>query len=238
MTTVVISQPMFFPWVGMFEQIRLADVYVHYDDVQFSKGSFSNRVQVKTEKGAHWLSVPLTGLRLGQRINEVCLDGTTGWRDRHLALLEQAYRRAPHRDEMLGLVHGVYGRASATLSELAMASMEAVVSYFDLAPGTAFHRSSELGVPGVSDDRVLSLVKRFGGARYVTGHGARNYLDHEMFEGAGVEVSYLDYQKTPYSQLHGAFTPFVSILDLIANEGVKGASYVVSPAVPWRSFLS
>ena len=50
MTTVVISQPMFFPWVGMFEQIALADVYVHYDDVQFSKGSFTNRVQLKTAR--------------------------------------------------------------------------------------------------------------------------------------------------------------------------------------------
>jgi hypothetical protein len=40
--TVVISQPMFFPWVGMLEQLKLADTYVHYDDVQFEKGSFSN----------------------------------------------------------------------------------------------------------------------------------------------------------------------------------------------------
>ena len=34
---VVISQPMLFPWVGMLEQVRLADSYVHYSDVQFSK---------------------------------------------------------------------------------------------------------------------------------------------------------------------------------------------------------
>ena len=44
---VVISQSMFFPWVGFLEQLKLADVYVFYDDVQFSKGSFTNRVRVK-----------------------------------------------------------------------------------------------------------------------------------------------------------------------------------------------
>lgn len=38
---------MFFPWVGFLEQLKLVDVYVFYDDVQFSKGSFTNRVQVK-----------------------------------------------------------------------------------------------------------------------------------------------------------------------------------------------
>ncbi len=60
---VVISQPMLFPWAGMFEQIRLADVYVHYPDVQFSKGSFTNRVQVKTAGGSRWLTLPLRDLQ-------------------------------------------------------------------------------------------------------------------------------------------------------------------------------
>ena len=57
---VVISQSMYFPWVGMLEQIRLADVFIHYDDVQFSKGSFSNRVQVKQPDGTSaWMTIPL-----------------------------------------------------------------------------------------------------------------------------------------------------------------------------------
>ena len=64
---VVISQPMFFPWVGFLEQMRLADVYVHYDDVQFSKGSFTNRVQIKTPEGFIWLTAPLRNLRAGRK---------------------------------------------------------------------------------------------------------------------------------------------------------------------------
>ena len=55
----------------MFEQIRLADAFVHYSDVQFSKGSFVNRVQIKTSAGIRWLTVPLEKLKLGQRIDEV-----------------------------------------------------------------------------------------------------------------------------------------------------------------------
>ena len=55
---LVISQSMYFPWVGMLEQIRLADVFMHYDDVQLARG-FYNRVQVKTAQGARWLTVPL-----------------------------------------------------------------------------------------------------------------------------------------------------------------------------------
>src|SRR5690606_29856763 len=71
---IVISQPMYFPWVGQLEQLRLADTFVFYDDVQFSKGSFSNRVQIKTEAGMRWMTVPLKDLHLGQLINGVALD--------------------------------------------------------------------------------------------------------------------------------------------------------------------
>ena len=71
MKTVVISQPMYFPWVGMLEQMALADVWVHLDDAQFSKGGFFNRVQIKTTDGTPWLTVPLAENKLGQPLNEI-----------------------------------------------------------------------------------------------------------------------------------------------------------------------
>ena len=80
---IVISQPMFFPWVGMFEQIRLADTYVHYSDVPFSKGSFVNRVQVKTAQGTPWMTVPLKSFSIGQSICDVEIDDQKDWRRKH-----------------------------------------------------------------------------------------------------------------------------------------------------------
>src|ERR1700722_18634953 len=114
MSTIVISQPTFFPWVGMFEQIRLADVYDHYDDVQFSKGWFTNRVQIKTAAGSKWLTVPLENHRLGQRINETAVDRSHNWRSSHLAFLDQAYKHAPFRTEMLSIAEDVYGDPELT----------------------------------------------------------------------------------------------------------------------------
>jgi hypothetical protein len=236
--TVVISQPMFFPWVGMFEQMRLADAYVHYDDVQFSKGSFTNRVQIKTAKGVQWLTVPLRDLHLGQRIMEVAVDNRQDWRQKHLLTLSQAYAQAPFKDEMLSLVRQVYEKPADTISELAASSMMAIHGYFGFSRPTEFHWSSRMGIGGDSSARVLAVVKHLRGDVYVTGHGARHYMDHEWFEREGVRVEYIDYQKRPYPQLHGDFTPFVSTLDLVANAGRAGAEVFVSQTVPWREFLA
>ncbi len=235
---VVVSQPMFFPWVGMFEQIRQADVYVHYDDVAFSKGSFTNRVQIKTAGGSRWLTLPLKDHHLGQLIREVRLRDDEDWRSRHLTFLEQSYREAPQCAEMLEMVRGVYANGTAGLADVTIAGMETACAYFDLRPARGFQLSSSLGIPGKSWERVRNIVEHFGGDVYVTGHGAREYLDHEAFEARGIRVEYLDYRKQPYPQLHGEFTPYVSILDLVANMGRAGKEAICSPTVPWRRFLS
>ena len=234
---VVISQPMFFPWAGMFEQIRLADVYVHYGDVQFSKGSFTNRVQIKTAQGSKWLTVPLQQFSLGQVIDEVLLDTHSNWRRQHLAQLKQAYAAAPYCKDMLALVESVYQQPHITIGQLSRDSMAACCRYYGLDVGRRFIEIGSLGIGGASSQRVRDIVKVLGGTRYITGHGARHYLDHQLFEDARIRVEYMDYQKRPYPQLHGEFTPYVSLLDLIANTGPQGIDCIVSGTHYWKDFL-
>lgn len=235
---VVISQPMFFPWVGMLEQVRLADTYVHYADVQFSKGSFTNRVQVKTAQGPVWMTVPLQSVTLGQHIDEISINMQKNWQRQHLETLRQAYAHAPYRQDMLELVDDVYAEAHTRLAPLSEASMQALCAYFRLETGRRFLHSTELCVGDSSSQRVLSIVQALGGTRYITGWGARHYLDHALFESAGVQVEYMDYRKLPYPQLHGDFTPFVSALDLVANTGREGLRYITSDTIYWKDFVT
>lgn len=230
---VVVSQPMYFPWAGILEQIRLADIFVHYDDVQFARGFF-NRVQVKVSGGMPWLTVPTVGKGRGIALNEIKLDNSINWRAQHRATLAHAYAKAPYKDEMLTLVDGVFSDELETLADLGRASVEALAGYFDLLEGRKFISSSEMGIGGSGSQRLLDIVQALGGRSYVTGHGALQYLDHDLFEVAEVSVDYMSYQKKPYPQLYGEFTPFVTALDLIANCGRDGRKYLVSETVGWQ----
>jgi hypothetical protein len=235
MKTVVISQPMYFPWVGMFEQMRLADVYVHLDDAQFSKGGFFNRVQFKTQQGTPWLTAPLAANNLGLSLNETQL-ATTGWQRKHFTSLQQAYSKAPHVEEMLALVDEVFAEKTDSLAALGAMSMEKLAEYFEIKPGN-IRWSSRMNVTGEGSARVMAICQTLGAERYITGHGARNYLDHKALEAAGVRVEYMNYEKRPYSQLHDEFTPFISTLDLVANRGRLGREVIVSSSVYWRDYL-
>jgi hypothetical protein len=236
MKRVVISQPMFFPWVGMLEQISLADAFVYYDDVQFSKGSFTNRVQIKTSQGFKWMTVPVK-VNFGSLISEVQLNNQQDWKTSHLAFLKQTYSRTPFLDDMLRVVKEVYEQPFNNISDLAIASMEALCNYFLIAERTRFIKSSDMMIDGSSSRRVLDIVKNLNGDAYITGHGARNYLDHQLFEDSNIKVEYIFYEKKPYKQQDGEFNPFVSALDLIANAGQEGKEVICSKTLYWKDFI-
>ena len=236
----VISQPMYLPWCGLFEQIRLCDVFVYYNDVQFSKGSFTNRVQIKANnrEGIEWLTIPLTNLKLGININQLLINQKIDWKNGHRLLLEQNYYGAPFYSEMKKLVEELLAYETESLSEFAIKSMEIILRYFELDKNKSFFKSSDLNISGKSSQRVLDIVTHFKCNKYVTGHGASKYLDHYLFEKKGIEVEYIDYRKNVYPQMNGPFTPYVSIIDLIANTGKNGIDYINSSTVNWKKFIT
>ena len=234
---VVVSQPMFLPWPGLLEQARLADVFVHYDDVQLPQGrSFMSRVQVRTQAGSKWLTAPLDRKGSGRNIDETLLAKDDGWRQQHMQTLRHAYGRASFAEQMFAIAHDIYSIETRNLAMFNAESIEKMASFFGLQ--TQFYRSSKLNIGGRSSRRLIDICRHFGASEYITGHGASNYLDHDAFEAAGIDVSYMKYECTPYPQLHGAFTPYVSALDLVANCGRNGAQFIRSGTVNWKAFLN
>ena len=232
--TLVILQPQFCPWIGVFEQIACADIYVHYDDVQLPQGrSFTSRVQIKTPNGVQWLTVPIVK-RKSNTIQMTALSPDNKWKEKHLRTLEHAYSKAPFKYEMLSLLTEIYQSNHETISALNIDALEKISDYYNL--GTTFYKSSDVNIGGKSTHRLIDICKHYSASRYITGWGAKNYIEHEKFDDEGIKLCYMDYQKKPYLQQHDGFTPYVSILDLIANCGKEGKKMIMSEPVYWRDF--
>lgn len=212
-----------------------ADIYVHLDDAQFSKGSFTNRIQIKHPNGIKWMTVPLKGKGQYQPINRLEA-ADRDWKRQHRELVCQALSGAPFFQNALDLFDRAY--EYEPLIELLTASVEMSAASLAIKRPSRWLKSSELGIRGSSSERVLSIVKAVGGARYVTAHGAANYLDHQAFEAHGVSVEYADYSQETYPQLHGNFTPYVSVLDLVANLGPLAGDAIHPKTIPWQKFLT
>jgi WbqC-like protein len=231
---VAINQPCYLPWRGHFALMKQADVFVFYDDVQFTSNtsrSFLARVQLKTEAGRRWLTVPVRKSgRFGQRIDEVLIADDGRWAARHAAAIRAALRGAPFAATVEGVLAALAGRER--LAELTITTTRMMAALLGIQRETL--RSSALGLPGAGSARVLAICRSLGATRYVSGHGGLDYLDHEAFEAAGIEVDYMDYDLSPYPQQYGPFEPYVTALDTLANLGPAAGAHVGARTVPWR----
>jgi hypothetical protein len=242
---IVISQPMFLPWRGIFEQIRLCRQFVFYDDVQLPLGGgrgrgFTTRVQIKTAKGVDWLTLPVIRADKGKQLINAAQFAHMDWKQEHLSKIAQAYKAAPYFEPIYEtVVKPIYAIETDSLAEFCMQSTKLLCAKLGLTP--EMYVSSELPVSrdtGASK-RVLDICEHLGASEYISGLGAMNYLDYALFEEAGVRVCYMDYQLPPYAQLHGEFTPYVSIIDMLFNLGCEGTEAELgSEATYWKLWPS
>ena len=78
MTVGVILQPTYLPWLGYFDMVDQANVYIILDDVQFSRRSWQQRNRIKTDRGSVLLTCPcITKSLRQQEIKDVRLDINT-----------------------------------------------------------------------------------------------------------------------------------------------------------------
>jgi len=221
---------MYFPWVGFMEMMKLADVFVWLDDVQFSRGSFTNRVQVKLQSGTKWMTIPLLGKGVKTAICDLSSADDT-WRKSHRSILLDAFTSAPYRESALEIFDNAIAREP--LSEVLISSCEAQAIAMDALP-KRIERVGNIDAKDTSWRRVIQIVKAVGGSRYVSGAGGANYLDHEAFDREGLSIEYMDYNPIPWPQSGLEFTPYVTGLDLIAACGIGCAAHLRPRTISWR----
>jgi hypothetical protein len=224
---VGIHQPNFMPWMGFFNKICLADVFVLIDEVQYVKGSVCKRTKLKNNMGeAVWLTVPVN-LENGSAstFNEVKM-ADSKWQRKAINLIKASYLKTPFFQSYFPEVEELLLRDYQSLAKLNIAFINFFCTQF--AIDTPIRIQSELGIEfGKKNYLNLGITKHFGGNVYLSGAGARKYNDPNLFLEEGVELRYQDFKAPRYSQANGEFIEGLSILDLLFNEGEKGRQRIL-----------
>ena len=225
MNTVAVVQSNYIPWKGYFDIIHDVDLFIFYDDVQYTKNDWRNRNRIKTPSGPEWLTIPV-GKSENRLICEVGLSDNS-WSQKHWATLRQNYRRAPFFAEYEVVLEEFYlGRRWASLSELNQQFIQTVAREC-LGIETRFRDSREYSPIGSKLDRLLDLLRKAGATRYVSGPAAKTYIDAERFLAAGIELVWKSYEGYPeYPQFYPPFVHGVSVLDLLFHKGPSAGEYI------------
>jgi hypothetical protein len=224
----VIMQPTFLPWVGYFDLIDQADVFVFLETVQFEKQTWQQRNRIRTSNGLEWLTVPvfIKG-KFGQLIREVEIR-TTDFPHKYIKTLGQHYGKTPYyreyKEELEGILMSV--RKDPSLARLNITLIQWLSR--QLGVSSRFITASELFVEGKRSERIISILRRVGADLYMSPQGSLDYLlkDRAIFKAGGFPVLIHNYTHPKYRQQYKPFTPGASAVDLLFNEG-PGASSII-----------
>jgi hypothetical protein len=213
-----IHQPAYLPWLGYFDKISKSDVHIFFDDAQYSKNNLFNRNRIKTQIGELWLTVPIR-YKSGRSICETEIDNSSNWREKHWKTITCNYSKARFFKEYAGMFEEIYSRDWKILSDLTIAMNETICEIMGIK--TKFYRSSELKAEGMSNEKLINLCKNIGADVYLSGQGAKAYMNEDLFREQGITVEYQEFSYPVYPQQWGEFIPNLSVIDYLFNCGVE-----------------
>jgi len=214
---VSVHQPQYLPWLGYFDKIDKADVFVLLDNVQFKKNEWQNRNKIKTANGWQWLTVPVL-YKFPQLIIEVEINNAERWQHRQRQAIVSNYKKAPSWSALSGFFEDIFATQWQTISELNIAVVRKLADILGIE--TPVYVASELGqFPDDPDERLIAITKHFGADTYLAGSGGKDYMNLEKYDNNGIKVLFQEYTHPVYHQLFGDFEPFMSVVDLIFNHG-------------------
>lgn len=229
MTTAVITQPTYLPWLGYFEAMAHADVYVVLDTVQFQKRSWHSRNRLKGSDGEpFWLSVPVASAPQQTPLAEIRVAPPEQWAAKHRRAIEVALGGTPHADAALATVLPTLDDPPERLVDLNRSIIEATAAALDLAPRWVL--ASDLGVGGSRSQLLVDLCAAVGADRYFSAAGSREYMtaEQDVWDRSGLVVEFQDWPHPTYPQKGpDPFVPYLAALDAIANIGPAAAADLV-----------
>ena len=223
---VAVLQSNYIPWKGYFDIIHDVDLFVFYDDLQYTKNDWRNRNKIKTPDGTRWLTIPV-GPGERRLVMDVKLPADSAWQKKHFDAIKLNYARAPYYKKYEPFLKHVYlEKKWDTLVELDRYLITSICREF-LGVTTRFAESLDFAFTGVKHEKLLTMLLSAGATTYVSGPAAKDYIVAGDYEKNGIELVWKDYSGYPvYPQLHGAFEHTVSILDLLLNTGGDAPYYI------------
>jgi len=187
------------------------------DEAQYDR-RFTNRNRILDPHGIVWLSVPIEKEDKFSPAREVRINNSLPWREEHWKKLLVSYANATYFNLYNTDLKQFYETQWDLLFDLDLATTRKVLEWLGMKIPVILE--SGLGVNSSGTQRLVDICKAVGADTYVSGRGAKAYMDEKLFASNGIILEYQQYSPRPYHQRFGdSFVPDLSILDVLFNQG-------------------
>ncbi len=172
---VAIHQPEHFPYLGFFQKMEAADLFIILDDVKFTKNNFQNRNKfLNSNKIEEWFTIELEPKAHRKLIKDIVVSENPKWKKIILSKLKTNFKKD---------FSEIYNQQK--LLDINLKSIEYCKHYLNIS--TPIQLSSQLNIKTTGSKRLADICDHFKADEYISGMGGKKYLDESLFK---CKVSY------------------------------------------------
>ena len=211
---LAIMQPYFLPYVGYYQLIAAADVFVVYDNIKYTKKGWINRNRMLLNGTSAIFTLPLKkgsdSLNVVERELAAEFD-----RSKLLNQLRSGYSRAPQFELTYPIIEQIVLNGESNLFRYIHQSIMRLCDHLSI--NTKVMISSEITIDHQlkGQDKVLALCQAVGADTYINTIGGVELYSKDAFLKNGIDLRFIKTQLFEYSQFTAKFVPSLSILDVL-----------------------
>lgn len=209
-----IMQPYFLPYIGCWQLINAVDVFVIYDNIQYTKKGWFNRNRFLQNGKDALFSIPLKKdsdfLNVDQRIISSGFN-----RKKLIAQFKNAYAKAPYFKEIMPFLEEIINYDEENLFKYIYNSVKKICEFLEIDTKIIISSTLKIDDKLKAEKKVLALCKAIGATTYINTIGGIELYDKDEFKSEGIELNFIKSKAIKYKQFDNEFLPWLSIVDVL-----------------------
>lgn len=216
------NQPYFIPYIGYFQLIHLADIFLIGDNYHFIKQGWIQRNRILLNGKPRFFGLEIKNTSSYKYINETEVLNFNV--NQKLNAILYAYKKAPFFNEGYSIIENILKNPERNLSEFLVFSIKQICQYLTIT--TKIMKTSEFegNDQFKREYRIFDFCNRLGGNIYINPTGGQSLYHFDTFRNHNITLKFIQSECLPYKQFNNKFVPNLSILDVImfnSKESIK-----------------
>ncbi|WP_085904325.1 WbqC family protein [Kiloniella majae] len=211
---IAIMQPYFLPYMGYFQLIDSADLFILYDNIQYTKKGWINRNRLLRNGKDFTFSLPLKKQSDYLDIRDRSVADNFN-KQKLLNQIKEAYSKAPYFDQIFPLVEDIINYKERNLFQFIYYSIQKICLVLGIS--TQIRKSSNIDVDHTlkKQKKIFTFCNAVGAETYINAIGGQKLYSKEDFIERGITLKFIVPELNAYPQFESSFVAGLSIVDVL-----------------------
>ncbi len=215
--TIAIMQPYFCPYIGYWQLMKIVDVFVVYDNIEYTKKGWINRNRILIDGKDEYISLSLKKDSDYLNVNERFLSEQFHLKEirKITNKITEAYRKAPMFNEIMPMIEKILLCHHKNLFDYIYNSLLTWKDFLNI--NTKIIKSSSLSIDiekYKGQDKVIAICKSLNADQYINPIGGLELYSVERFKEHNIKLNFIKSKDIIYQQFKNIFVPWLSIIDV------------------------